>query len=118
MTFFKNFQSNSLPTGKSFQSNATKFPHPGLHIAVNPKAEPKKGTIKISLNKTLQSFINVAASPKIHVRLLQLQLYVLTIIRVTLRRIHKPSGESPHFVSLNILFLVKGTKKVSFISLQ
>ena len=60
------FQSNSLPTGKSFQSNATKFPHLGLHIAVNPKAEPKKGTIKISLNKTLQSFIKVAASPKIH----------------------------------------------------
>ena len=67
LTFFKNLQSNSLTTGKSFQSNATKFPHPGLHIAVNPKAEPKKGTIKISLNKTLQSFINVAASPKIHV---------------------------------------------------
>ena len=66
-TFFKNLQSNSLPTGKSFQSNATKFPHPRLHIAVNPKAEPKKGTIKISPNKTLQSFINVAASPKIHV---------------------------------------------------
>ena len=50
--------------------------------------------------------------------LLQLQLYVLTIIRVTLRRIHKPLGESPHFVSLNIPFLVKGTKKVSFISLS
>ena len=45
--------------------------------------------------------------------LLQLQLYVLTIIRVTLRRIHKPLGESPHFVSLNIPFLVKGTKKES-----
>ena len=67
LTFFKNMSSNSLPTGKSFQSNATKFPHPRLHIAVNPKAEPKKGTIKISPNKTLQSFINVAASPKIHV---------------------------------------------------
>ena len=67
LTFSKNFQSNSLPTGKLFQSNATKFPHPRLHIAVNPKAEPKKGTIKISPNKTLQSFINVAASPKIHV---------------------------------------------------
>ena len=49
--------------------------------------------------------------------LLQLQLYVLTIIRVTLCRIHKPLGESPHFVSLNIPFLVKGTKKVSFINL-
>ena len=46
LTFFKNLQSNSLPTGKSFQSNATKFPHPRLQIAVNPKAEPKKGTIK------------------------------------------------------------------------
>ena len=67
LTFFKNLQSNSLPTGKSFQSIATKFPHPGLHIAVHPKAGPKKGTIKISPNKTLQSFINVAASPKIHV---------------------------------------------------
>ena len=67
LTFFKNFQSNSLPTGKSFQSNATKFPHPRLHNAVHPKAEPKKGTTKISPNKTLQSFINVAASPKIHV---------------------------------------------------
>ena len=67
LTFFKNLQSNSLPTGKSFQSNATKFPHPRLHIAVHPKAEPKKGTIKISPSKTLQSFINVAASAKIHV---------------------------------------------------
>ena len=42
--------------------------------------------------------------------LLQLQLYVLTIIRVTLRRIHKPLGESPHFASLTIPFLVEGTK--------
>ena len=68
LTFFKNLQSNSQPTGNSFQSNATKFAHPGLHIAVKyPKAEPKKGTIRISPNKTLQSFINVAASPKIHV---------------------------------------------------
>ena len=50
--------------------------------------------------------------------LLQLQLYVLTIIRVTLYRIHKPLGESPHFVILNIPFLVKGTKKVSFINLS
>ena len=67
LTFFKNLPSNSLPTGKSFQSNATKFPHPGLAIKY-PKAEPKKGTMKISPNKTLQSlFINVAASPKIHV---------------------------------------------------
>ena len=68
LTFFKNLSSNSLPMGKSFQSIATKFPHPGLHIAVHPKAGPKKGTIKISPNKTLQSlFINVTASPKIHV---------------------------------------------------
>ena len=45
--------SNSLFTGKSFQAIATKFPHPGLHIAVHPKDGPKKGTIKISPNKTL-----------------------------------------------------------------
>ena len=32
LTFLKNLPSNSLPTGKSFQSNATKFPHPGLHM--------------------------------------------------------------------------------------
>ena len=65
LTFFKNLPSNSLPTGKSFQSIATKFPHPGLHIAVHPKAGPKKGTIKISPNKNLQFFfINVAATPK------------------------------------------------------
>ena len=66
---FKNLPSNSLPTDKSFQSNATKFPYPGLHIATKyPKAAPKKGTMKISPNKTLQSsFINIAASPKIHV---------------------------------------------------
>ena len=50
--------------------------------------------------------------------LLQLQLYVLTIIRVTLRRIQKPLGESPSFASLNIPFLVKGTEKVSFVRLQ
>ena len=98
--------------------NATKFPYPRLHIAVNPKAEPKKGTINISPNKTLQSFINVAASPKIHVPVTAAIIYVLTIIRVTLRRIYKPLGESPHFVSLNIPFLVKGTKNVSFISLR
>ena len=69
LTFFKHLPSNSLPTGKSFQSNETKFPHPGLHTAIKyPKAEPKKGTMKIFPNKTLQSlFINVAASPKIHV---------------------------------------------------
>ena len=59
LTFFKNLQCNSLPTNKSFQSNATKFPHPGLHIAVKyPKAGPEKGTIKISPNKTVQSLLS------------------------------------------------------------
>ena len=59
----------------------------------------------------------VAASPKIHVSV------TAAIIRFNhnpcyTRRIQKPLGESPHFVSLNIPFLVKGTKKVIFISLQ
>ena len=44
LTFFKNFKSNSPPTGKSFHSNATKFPHPGLHIALSniPRLDPRK----------------------------------------------------------------------------
>ena len=68
LTFFQNFAVNFPAHGQSFQSVATKFLHPGLHTAVHPKAGPKKGTIKISANRTLQSlFINVAASPKIHV---------------------------------------------------
>ena len=108
-----------------FQKFAIKFPAHGQIIPVkcNQISPPQAahccqshGRIKISPNKTLQSFISVAASPKMF--LLQLQLYVLTIIRVTLRRIRKPLGESAHFVSLNIPFLVKATKNVSFISLQ
>ena len=115
-TFLKNLPSNSLPMGKSFQSNATKFPHPGLHIAVKfPKAGPNKGTIEISPNKTLQSlFMNVVASPKIHVPITTAVIPLNHSIHVTLRRIEKPLGESPHFVSLNVPFLVKGRKKVSF----
>ena len=41
--------------------------------------------------------------------MLQLQLYVLTIIRVTLRRIHKPFGESPQYTVLG-----KGYKESQF----
>ena len=53
---FQNFAVKFPAHGKSFQSNATEFPHPGLHIAVKyPKAGPKKGTIKIPPNKTRQS---------------------------------------------------------------
>ena len=46
-----------------------------------------------------------------HMFLLQLQLCVLTLIRVTLRRIQKPSGESPHFVSLKYTIISKGYKE-------
>ena len=97
-------------------------PPRAAHCAVQyPKAGPncKKGTIKKYLPIKLWNLYlyYVTASPKIQF-LLQVQLYVFTIIRVTLRRIHKPLGESPRFVSLNIPFLVKGTKKVIFISLQ
>ena len=107
--FFQKFAIKFPAHGQIIPVKCNQISLPRLHIAVNPKAEPKKGTIKISPRETLQSFINVAASAKIHVSV---------IIRVTLRRIHKPFGESPHFVSLNIPFLVKGTKKVGFISLQ
>ena len=87
-----------------FQKFAIKFPAHGqiipvkynqisppqaAHCGPNPKAEPKKGTIKISPNKTLQSFRNLLHHQR-YMFLLQLQLYVLTIIRVTLRRLRKP----------------------------
>ena len=82
-----------------------------------PKGGPKKGTIKIFTNKILQSlFIKVVASPKTEFPVTAAIIHFKYLIRVTLRRIQKPLGESPHFVSLNIPFLVKGTKKVSFIS--
>ena len=99
--------SNSLPTGKSFQSNATKFPHPGLHIATQyPKAEPKKGIMKISPKKNSAIFIYkrccITKDTSVPVTA---AIILLSIIRVTLRRIRNLSGESPHFVSLNIPFL-------------
>ena len=87
--FFQKFAIKFPTHGQIIPVKCNQISPPLLHIAVNPKAEPKKGTIKISPNKTVQSFINVAASPKIHVPVAELQLYVLTIIRVTLRRIHK-----------------------------
>ena len=87
--FFQKFAIKFPTHGQIIPVKCNQISPPQLHIAVNPKAEPKKGTIKISPNKTVQSFINVAASPKIHVPVAELQLYVLTIIRVTLRRIHK-----------------------------
>ena len=73
--FFKNLPSNSLPKGKSLEPITAKFPHlTSLHIAVHPKAGHKKGTVKISPNKTrncnffLQFFlINGTASPEIQV---------------------------------------------------
>ena len=49
-----------------------------------------------------------------YIFLLQLQLYILTVIRVTLHRIQKPLGESPHFVSLNYTVLSKGYKESQF----
>ena len=42
LTFFKNLPSNSLPTGKPFQSNAQKLPHPGRHIAVKYRQAGRK----------------------------------------------------------------------------
>ena len=54
--------------GQIIPVNCNQLSPPRGDIAVHPKAGPKKGTTEISPNKTLQSlFINVAASPKIHV---------------------------------------------------
>ena len=66
---FQKFAVKFPARDKSFQSNATKFPHPGLHIAVKyPKAGPKKGTIKYRQIKLCNLYLYyVAASLKIHV---------------------------------------------------
>ena len=54
--------------GQIIPVNCNQLSPPRGDIAVHSKAGPKKGTTEISPNKTLQSlFINVAASPKIHV---------------------------------------------------
>ena len=42
LTFFKNLQSNSLPTSKSFQSNATTFPQQGCTLLSIPRQNPRK----------------------------------------------------------------------------
>ena len=114
MTFLKNLPSDSLPTGKSFQSNVTKFLHPGLHIAVKYlKAGPNKGTIEISPSKTLQSLLkNVVSSPKIHVPVTAAVIPLNHSIHVTLRSIEKPLGKSTfckfiHFIQekLNMVFI-------------
>ena len=116
MTFFKNLPSNSLPTGKSFQSIATKFPHPGLHIAVHPKAGPKKGTIKISPNKTLQSlFINVTASPKIHVPVKAAIIRFNHSIRVLIHWIeYRNFRRNSTFCKFEYTVLSKGYKESEF----
>ena len=52
LTFFKNWQSNSLPTGKSFQSNATKFPNfptPGCTL----RCQISQGWIQERYNKNI-----------------------------------------------------------------
>ena len=65
--FFQKFAVKFPAHGQIIPVKCNQISPPRLHIAVNPKAELKKGTIKISPNKSLLSFINVAASPKIHV---------------------------------------------------
>ena len=59
---------NQIPCPQANHSSQMQpnFPTPDCTLLSIPKLA-KKGTIKISPNKTLQSFINVAASPKIHV---------------------------------------------------
>ena len=68
-------------------------PTPGCTCQISQRWT-QKGTIKISPNKTLQSlFINVAASPKIHVPVTSAIICFNQSIRVTLRRIQKPLRE-------------------------
>ena len=65
--FFQKFAIKFPAHGQIIPFKGNKIsPTPGCTLLSIPKLA-KKGTIKISPNKTLQSFINVAASPKIHV---------------------------------------------------
>ena len=92
-------------------------PTPGCTCQISQRWT-QKGTIKISANKTLQSlFINVAASPKIHVPVTSAIICFDQSIRVTLHRIQKPLQESPHFVRLSITVLSKGYKESQFYNL-
>ena len=78
-----------------FQKFAVKFPAHGQIIPVkyNQISPPRAAHCTVKYPK---------AGPK------------KSTIKISLRRIQKPLGESPDFVSLNI----KGTEKVIFISLQ
>ena len=42
LTFFKNWQSNSLPTGKSFSQMQPNFPTPGCTLLSVPRQNPRK----------------------------------------------------------------------------
>ena len=88
------------------------FPIPGCTLLSNiPRQNPRKAQWKHLQIKLCNLYLQTLLHHQRYTFLLQLQLYVLTIVRVT-----PLSGESPHFVGLNIPFLAKGTKKVSFTS--
>ena len=99
-----------------FEKFAVKFPAHGQIIPVKcNQISPPWATNALLSNKTLQSlFINVVASPKIHDPVKAAVIPLNHSIHVKLRRIEKPLGENPHFVSLNTPFFVKGTKKSIF----
>ena len=117
LTFFQNLQSNVPAHGQiiPFKCNQISSPHAAHCTVKYLKAGSKKGTIKISPNKTLQSlFILCCCITKdtaANIRFNHNPCYTAKNTE-TFRR------KSIYFVSLNIPFLVKGTKKVSFISLQ
>ena len=65
---FQKFAFKFPAHGKIIPVKRNQIPPPQAAHVKHLKGVPKKGTIKRSLNKTLQPlFINVAASPKIHV---------------------------------------------------
>ena len=88
--------------GQIIPVKSTKFPHPGLH-----KAEPKKGTMKISPNKTLQSlFMNVVVSPRIHLPVTAAIIYFNHNPR-SLRIIQKPFRRNSKFYKFKYTILSK-----------
>ena len=74
---FQKFAGKFSAHGQIIPVKCNQIPPPRAAHVKYHKAGPKKGTIKISPNKTLQSLlINVTASPKIHVPVTSISNYM------------------------------------------
>jgi len=104
LTFFKNLPSNSLPTGKPFQSNAQKFPHPGRHIVVNHS----QAGCKKDVRKTGKLY-NFHFST-----LLRLQRYYLIKIQSAFNTLCISNYKINSFFKKQFVFSAKAAESITF----